>query len=122
MARVLVIDDEEPILHMIQEVLVRRGYEVDTAKDGETGLHRMSEANYDVTLCDWKMPGLSGQEVYERLRAKNPALSERVIFVTGDVVNEKVRQFLEKNKKVCLPKPFSLAEFNEAIRKVMASA
>src|SRR5437867_8620637 len=100
---------------MVSGVLSRRGYEVDTAPDGETGLRRANQVNYDVMLCDWKMPGLNGQEVYERLRARSTALSERMIFITGDVVNERTRRFLDRERRICLPKPFSLSEFRAAI-------
>src|SRR5262249_33912727 len=81
--RILVIDDEDAILQMVREVLVVHGYEVDVAEDGESGLRRLSQTSYDLALCDWKMPGLNGQQVYERLRAVNPALAERMIFITG---------------------------------------
>lgn len=120
--RVLVIDDEEPILHMVRDALTCCGYQVDVAPDGETGLRRLSQKRYDVTLCDWKMPGMSGQEVFERVRLKDRALSDRIIFITGDVVNEKTRHFLEEQKRVCLPKPFSLAEFREAIARMLAGS
>ena len=105
---------------MVTETLAKRGYEVDTAQDGESGLRRLSHGRYDLLLCDWKMPGLNGQQVFERLRFKNHEMAERVIFITGDVVNDRVQQFLEMNKKICLPKPFSLTEFREAINKVLA--
>ena len=119
--KVLVIDDEEPILHMVREALTEHGYEVDFAQDGETALQRLDQVPYDLTLCDWKMPGLNGQQVYERLRLSNPALSERLIFVTDDVINHKTQQFLNESKKVCLTKPFSLAEFRTAISKALAA-
>ena len=120
--KVLVIDDEEPILHMMRDALTCRGYQVDMAADGETGLRRLSQVRYDVTLCDWRMPGLNGQDVFERLRAKDRAQSDRIIFITGDVVNEKTRRFLEEQKRVCLPKPFTLAEFRAAIGKMLATS
>jgi signal transduction histidine kinase len=119
--RVLVIDDEESILQMVREALTPRGYEVDIASDGASGLQRMSEKKYDVALCDWKMPGLNGQQVFERARALNPALSSRMIFITGDVINDRTRKFLEQQNKVCLPKPFTIAEFRAAIKKVLAA-
>jgi two-component system NtrC family sensor kinase len=117
--RILVIDDEEPILQMVREALTPRGYEVDTASDGASGLQRMSEKQYDVALCDWKMPGLNGQQVYERVRAVNPALSSRIIFITGDVINERTQKFLEQQNKICLAKPFTIAEFRAAIKQVL---
>jgi signal transduction histidine kinase len=119
--RVLVIDDEEPILQMVREVLAGRGYDVDVACDGETGLHRLNQRQYDLALCDWKMPGMNGQQVYERMRTVNPQLSQRLIFITGDMVSDKTREFLDAEKKICLAKPFTLSEFSAAISKVMAA-
>jgi signal transduction histidine kinase len=119
--KVLIIDDEEPILQMVRETLTRHGYKVDTASDGEAGLRRLRQNRYDLLLCDWKMPGLNGQQVFERLRSRNRDMADRVIFITGDVVNDRVQHFLEAHKKVCLPKPFTLAEFREAIAKVLSA-
>ena len=117
--RVLVIDDEEAILQMVRETLAEQGYEVDVARDGESALSRLGQTSYDLALCDWKMPGLNGQQVYERARVVSPALSARMIFITGDIINERTRKFLEQQNKICLPKPFTIAEFRAAIKKVL---
>lgn len=102
----LVIDDEDAVLQMV----------------GETALQLARQNHYDVTLCDWKMPGLNGQQVYERLSSINPALTRRLIFVTGDVINERMRQFLESEKRPCLSKPFVIGELRAAIRNVLNEA
>jgi len=120
--KVLVIDDEEPILQMVSEVLGDCGYEVDVASDGETALQRASQRTYDLALCDWKMPGMSGKQVYERLRVSNRALSERMIFFTGDVINDRAQHFLHERRKLCLTKPFSLAEFRSAVKQALADS
>jgi signal transduction histidine kinase len=119
--KVLVIDDEDAILQMVRETLTEQGYEVDVARDGESALSRVGETSYDLALCDWKMPGLNGQQVYERIRASNPRLSERMIFITGDVINDKTEKFLRESRRVCLSKPFSLVEFRNAIGKALAT-
>jgi signal transduction histidine kinase len=119
--RVLVIDDEEAILQMVRETLAEQGYEVDVVRDGESALSRLGQTSYDLAICDWKMPGLNGQQIYERVRASNPALSERIIFFTGDVINEKAERFLRESRRVCLSKPFSLMEFRAAIGKALTS-
>jgi CheY-like chemotaxis protein len=67
------------------------------------------------------MPGLNGQQVYERIRSRNPAQSERIIFFTGDMVNERTCKFLEEQHRICLAKPFTFAEFRSAINKVTAA-
>src|SRR3954469_8759336 len=105
---------------MVRETLSANGYEVDVANNGEAALNRLRHTRYDLALCDWKMPGLNGQQVYERLRSTNPALSERLIFITGDLINEKVQAFLSERKKICLSKPFSIIEFRAAIGKALA--
>jgi two-component system NtrC family sensor kinase len=119
---VLVVDDEDSILQMIRAALTMNGYKVDVAHDGETALRRLGQYHYDLALCDWKMPGLNGQEVYERLRVIDPAMSQRLIFITGDVVNEKTQEFLKSRGKVCLSKPFALVDFRDAINRVLTNA
>jgi signal transduction histidine kinase len=119
--KILVIDDEESILQMIHDGLSRSGYRVDTVADGETALQRLKENHYDAVFCDWKMPGLNGRQVYERLRATNPGLCRRVIFITGDVINEQMQKFLEVEKRPCLAKPFKLAELRNVIKAVLAA-
>jgi signal transduction histidine kinase/ActR/RegA family two-component response regulator len=120
--RVLVVDDEDTILQMIREALAINGYKVDVARDGETALRLLGQFHYDLALCDWKMPGLNGQQVYERLHERDPEMSQRLIFITGDVVNEKTQEFLQARNKVCLSKPFTLGDFRSAINQVMKTA
>jgi CheY-like chemotaxis protein len=117
--RVLVIDDEESILEMVRGELTQHGYEVDVASDGEAALQRVSETHYDLALCDWKMPGLNGGDVYDRLVSSNPELSQRFLFITGDVISDRVKRFLKERSKKCLLKPFSLAEFREAVEQAL---
>jgi len=58
--RILVIDDEANMRHMLAAVLKRAGYQVDSASDGESGLHQVEQAPYDFILCDIKMPVMCG--------------------------------------------------------------
>jgi signal transduction histidine kinase/CheY-like chemotaxis protein len=119
--RVLVIDDEAAILQLVAESLRRNGFQVDTAADGQVALQRLKVDKYDVTLCDWKMPGLNGQDVYEQLQSFNPDLCKRMIFLTGDVINERMRKFLESQERPCLSKPFVIGDLRAAIRTVLKS-
>ncbi|HTB82840.1 MAG TPA: hybrid sensor histidine kinase/response regulator [Candidatus Sulfotelmatobacter sp.] len=116
--RVLVIDDELAILDMLGESLGGFGYEVDKANDGRRALDLLSKNDYHVTLCDWKMPGLNGRQVYEHLRDRKPEACRRFIFISGDVVNEAMRGFLEQESRTCLSKPFTLGDVREAIRSL----
>lgn len=119
--RVLVVDDEQPILLLVQEALGAQGYEVKVAANGEQALAEFKVDSFDLAICDWKMPGMSGREVYEHLQAINPKLCQRMVFITGDVVNPEMRKFLEREKRPCLAKPFTLPEFHAAIEGVLAA-
>jgi CheY-like chemotaxis protein len=118
--KMLIIDDEETLLQMIREELVRHGYEVGLAADGEAGLRQLRENHFDLIFCDWKMPGLNGRQFYERLRRDRPDHCQRVVFITGDVINEPMRQFLEIEKRSCLAKPFTLVELRNSIKNALA--
>ena len=118
--RVLVVDDEEGILEMLSELLKQLGFEVDAVNNGESALQRSSANRYEAVFCDWKMPGLSGQQVYERMRVTEPATADRMIFVTGDVASEHTRNFIETQRRPFVAKPFTIRELREALRGVLA--
>jgi CheY-like chemotaxis protein len=116
------IDDEELILHFGRESLGPLGCQLDIASDGETALRRLRETRYDVMVCDWKMPGLTGQQVYEEVRRSDPAAAERFIFITGDIMNDRIQIFLKETGRNCLAKPFSVDEFRSAIGTALKAA
>ena len=66
MAKILIIDDEKSIRSTLREILEYEKYEVEEAEDGETGLEMLSKNDFDVALCDIKMPKIDGIEVLER--------------------------------------------------------
>jgi two-component system NtrC family sensor kinase len=117
--RVLVVDDEDSILSLARELLTRDRYDVDICSDGETALRKAAATRYDAIICDWKMPGLTGRQVYEQLCESNPEAAQRFIFMTGDVISETALMFLEQHHRQCLRKPFSLVDFSLAIDKTL---
>jgi two-component system NtrC family sensor kinase len=120
--KILVIDDEESLLHMMGEELNRHGYEVGLAADGEAGLRQIKQNHFDLAFCDWKMPGVNGRQFYERLRADRPDLCRRVVFITGDVINPQMRHFLELEQRPCLTKPFTLTDLRATIKTTLGTA
>jgi len=63
MSKILIIDDEKSIRNTLKEILEYEKYEIDEAKDGEEGLEKLKAGNFDVALCDIKMPKMDGIEV-----------------------------------------------------------
>ncbi len=119
--KALVVDDEEWILELVRQLLKQDGFDVDTAIDGTAALDRVSQSRYELLVCDWKMPGLSGTQLFDRIQAISPEAANRVIFMTGDVVSDSFQQFLQKNSKNCLSKPFSVHEFRRTIGDFIAA-
>ncbi|MEJ0090298.1 MAG: hybrid sensor histidine kinase/response regulator [Limisphaerales bacterium] len=119
--KILVIDDEESILQMLRERLTLSGYSVDTVSDGEKALNQLRQENYDAIFSDWKMPGMSGRQIYETLRASNPNQCRRIVFFSGDVINEPMRLFLEQEKRLCLTKPFTFESVRAAIKTTLTA-
>lgn len=66
MSKILIIDDEKSIRSTLREILEYEKYEVEEAEDGEIGLELLKRNNYDVVLCDIKMPKLDGIQVLEK--------------------------------------------------------
>lgn len=117
--RVLVVDDEEPILNLVRDALSRNGVELDVARDGQAALEQMRLNQYDAAICDWRMPGMNGQQIYEELTTFDAKAAARLIFVTGDVVNESAREFIRQHGNLYLAKPFTLHEIRQAVRQVI---
>ncbi len=116
---VLVVDDEESILHLVQEVLRSEGHTVTTATSGQAALGLIGSNRYDVIVSDWKMPGLNGINLFQELQVTDPVAAKRMLFMTGDVIKDSFQDFLRKNSRTCLPKPFALREFHAAIARIV---
>lgn len=116
--KILVIDDEESILSLLKGVLTNKGYQVAVAPDGRSGLELLGRDRFDLTVCDWKMPGLNGQQVYQRLVETDPQAAARFVLMTADVLNEGMRAFLHDRKISVLAKPFSLVDVGEFVDRM----
>ena len=122
---VLVIDDEAPIRNALRRFFERRGWHVDEAPDGAHGLATLLRADhgqFDVMICDLKMPGVSGMELYSTLSAQRPELLGRLIFATGDVASPDAAAFLQRTRCPVLEKPYELSVLAETVERVRASA
>lgn len=79
--KILVVDDDPVIGRSFDRVLSGKGYAVITARNGEEALNKLSHEQYDAVFTDIKMPGMSGLEVAERVKARRPWVP--VVIVTG---------------------------------------
>ncbi len=103
--RILIIDDEDVVLDSCQAVLGDGGYEIQTARDGTSGLELAKQIGPDLILVDLKMPGISGFEVLETIHAADPTIV--AIVITGYSTVGSAVEAMQKGAFDFLPKPFT---------------
>lgn len=117
--RILVVDDEKYILDFFVEIFNTLPMDVDTASDGRIAMQKIISAEYDLVISDFKMPEMSGRELFSWIKENRPHLASRIIFVTGDTVSVETRSFFEDNHNRYLAKPFKIEEVKEVIQQTL---
>ncbi len=117
---IVIIDDAECIRDSCCQVLIKAGYLVETAINGEVGLAKVKEIGPDVALVDLDMPGASGLEVMDRLNEISPGIVK--IVVTGNTTIDLEQEVIRKGRALSyLTKPFSPDQLKQAVRKALDS-
>jgi DNA-binding NtrC family response regulator len=117
MSNILIIDDERAIRKTLTEILTYEGFKLDEAPDGEEGWKMFCEKNYDVVLCDIKMPKLDGLEFLTRANEKNPDVP--IIMISGHGTIETAVDAVKKGAYDYIAKPPDLNRLLITIRNAM---
>ncbi len=116
--RILLLEDQPEVAATLIQLLRIDGHQVDLARDGVEGLERVDAGEYDVILCDVRMPRLDGPGFYAALERTRPALADRVAFVTADPGSQEVRDFFAAKGTPWLPKPVTLAQLRQLLARL----
>jgi two-component system, chemotaxis family, chemotaxis protein CheY len=122
MSSVLVIDDDPAICLVVQRVLQRRGFEVSTAGDGQSGLQRFAELNPDLVIVDILMPGKEGIATILEMREAQP--DARILAMTGGgsfAASEVLRIAELVGADNSLKKPFAPTELVATVERCLAA-
>jgi two-component system phosphate regulon response regulator PhoB len=121
-ARILIVEDEEPLTMMLRYNLEAEGYAVETAGRGDEAEIKLAESPPDLVVLDWMLPGLSGIELCRRLRARPATARLPIIMLTArGEEGERVRG-LATGADDYIVKPFSLPEFIARIGALLRRA
>ncbi len=114
--KILVVDDEYAVRNVLGLSLTHLGYQVETATSGLDALDKFAEAegHFDLVILDLLMPGLSGEEVFNRLRRLRPDL--RVLIVSGFSSELVVTRILANGGRDFIQKPFSIEVLSRKVR------
>lgn len=117
MAAILIIDDEKSIRNVLKDILQHEGYQVDEAPDGEQGMQLFQSKNFDLVLCDIKMPKMDGMEVLQQIMLINPEVP--VIMISGHGTIENAVEAVKKGAYDFISKPPDLNRLLITLRNAL---
>ncbi len=116
-APVLVVDDEKQIVEGLEAVLTADGYDVDTARDGESAWDLLQERSYGLVLVDLKLPELDGLELVRRIRKND--LGSEVIIITGQGSVSSAVEAMREGAYDYLLKPLEMDRLRAVVPKAL---
>jgi len=117
----LVIEDESAVMSFLRAALERNGYRIVGASSGAEGLKLLENGTYGGVISDMRTPGgITGADVHAWIRTHRPELLHRMLFITGDTVNQETMAILEKTVAPCIEKPFRVAQLLKSVELLLA--
>ena len=116
-ARVLVVDDDDPIRNMVVRLLQFSGgeLEVEACEDGPMALEKLAGEDFQLLLIDYTMPAMSGVEVIQQLRSSSRNQDIPVIMLTARSENHHLVESMEGGASFFLAKPFEPQELLDTV-------
>jgi CheY-like chemotaxis protein len=115
-ARILVVDDEPAITQVLKRVLTDEGYEVEITGKAQAALGLIKGGKYALILLDIKLPDMSGIELYQHLDKTAMSLTQRIIFITGDVLGTDTMDFFSRTGASYVTKPFDMEQLKKEVK------
>ena len=116
-SRILIVDDEEIVIHSCRRILSDSCYTVDSAPDGWTALRKIDEADFDVIILDIMMPKIDGLEVLQQVKERHPDVA--VVMITGLSQIQTAVKAMKLGAFDYLPKPFDPDELKHVVDRAL---
>jgi|SRR3989344_3278320 len=118
--KILIVDDEEDISTSLKTLLETMNYEIKTTNNGASALKLLKKENFDLVLLDILMPGLSGKETLEKIRADPELKNQKVAFLTVIDIKKYGSETIKQFKLVdYFKKPIDVTDFKKRIKKIL---
>jgi two-component system KDP operon response regulator KdpE len=119
----LLIEDERSVMEFIRIALQRHGYACTAARSAAEGIRLLQQGSFGGIISDMRTPGgASGADVHEWILANRPQLKDRMLFITGDTVNQDTMNALVRTGVPYIEKPFRVAELMVTVEKIFGKA
>jgi PAS domain S-box-containing protein len=117
--RILVVDDEPVVAHLIADALRQQGHAVRVHTDSRRALALACREPFQLIICDIRMPELDGPGFHRLLAQRQPDRARRVLFTTGDTLARETLEFLEQARLPYIPKPFHVEELRSVVSHLL---
>ncbi|WP_333820389.1 sigma-54-dependent transcriptional regulator [Ohtaekwangia sp.] len=117
MAKILIIEDDNKIRAILKEILEEKEHDVQEAADGQEGFKKLEQGNFDLCICDIKMPKMDGLEVLEK--AKEAGISSNFIIISAHGTIDVAVEAVKKGAFDFLQKPFDLGRLEITLRNAL---
>ena len=119
----LVIEDEPAVMSFVRRALERGGYVVVSANSGTEALGLLEGQQFCGIVSDMRTPGdIDGGGVYQWIKVHRPELAQRIVFITGDIVNEETVAILRETGAPCVEKPFRVQDLLATVENTIGKA
>jgi DNA-binding NtrC family response regulator len=119
----LLIEDERSVMNFIRVALERHGYACTAAQSAAEGIRLLEGGRFGGVISDMRTPGgVSGADVHAWILAHRPQLKDRMLFITGDTVNEDTMKALVRTGVPYIEKPFRVQELIVTVERIFGKA
>ena len=115
---ILVVDDHSSEREVLMQILTDKGYKVAGAADGNEAIQMVRDNHFDIILMDIKLPGKDGFAAFQEIKGIDP--DARVLFMTGFVLEDSIRQAIEAGAYPVAYKPFDIEKVLALVAQIMA--
>ena len=112
---ILIVEDEEDVRNILKDILTQEGHRVETASNGKRGIEKFNKKNFDMVLTDLGMPGMSGWQVAEKIKAINGKVP--IALITGWSIELKESEIKERGIDFIIKKPYKLAQLVNLVQE-----
>lgn len=121
-ARILVVDDFSTMRRIVKGILKRLGYrEIDEAEDGQMALKRLKETRYQLIICDWNMPVMTGLDLLKAVRSDEELKEIPFLMVTAEAKKENILEAIQAGVSNYIVKPFTEEVLSKKLEDIFKS-
>jgi CheY-like chemotaxis protein len=117
--RILAVENDELVRSFLEDGLVMAGYDVDTAGNGQEALQKIDQRDYDLIICDMRMPELDGPGLCRALHARSAQMLAHLVFLTTPDLLDANEAFLAESGVPVLTKPIDLDDLHSVVGRMI---